>query len=121
MNRSTEKLLNDLQGLMEGLEALVAETASRAGERMEGTADSMREKLKEARERLSDVEHDMRGTMRKAAKVAGESISASPWVSLAIVAGIAFLCGAALSRRGWPLGETGAADFPRDDDVERSG
>jgi ElaB/YqjD/DUF883 family membrane-anchored ribosome-binding protein len=116
MDRTTQKILDDLRSLVTGLEALVAETADRAGERLEDTAGSVREQLEQARERLSDLEQDVRGGVRRAAKAAGESIGANPWMSLAVVAAVAFLCGVALSRRS----RTDATDA-RDDEGASAG
>ncbi len=105
MIRQTERILNDVQNVMAGLETLVANSADRAEERIEDAAGHMRTQLEDTRERLADIEHEIEGGVRRAARAAGETVRASPWTSLATMAGVAFLCGLALSRRGSPSGD----------------
>lgn len=106
MLRSTEKILGDVQKIMAGLEVLIDETVSRTEERLEGAAgriddatEHLHSKLEEARERLADIEHEMAGGVKSAARTAGEIASENPWASLATVAAVAFLAGIVVSPR----------------------
>lgn len=100
MIRSTERILTDVQSVMAGLETLLAQGADRAEDRIEDAAGQMRTKLEEARERLAHIEREIESGVKSAAQAADDAVRASPWASLATMAGVAFLCGIALSRRG---------------------
>jgi ElaB/YqjD/DUF883 family membrane-anchored ribosome-binding protein len=115
MIRSTERILSDVHKVMAGLEALIAETAGRAEDRIDGAAgridgaaEHLQSKLEHARARLADIEHEIEGGASSAARTAGELVGASPWASFASVAAVAFLAGLAISprRRRFSAGAT---------------
>ena len=59
-----EKLMSDLQSVVEDAEALLQATAAQTGERVDGVRARARESLKQARSRLVEVEGRNEGPAR---------------------------------------------------------
>ena len=102
MASTTDRVLNDLQKVLGELETLIKESAGKAGEQFGGTAAELQSQFDKLRERLTDLQGEIEHGVRRAAKVADDSVRANPWGSVAIAAAGAFLLGLALARREPP-------------------
>jgi ElaB/YqjD/DUF883 family membrane-anchored ribosome-binding protein len=96
MESGTERTLDDLHKLIGDVEALfkgaAGSCAGEAGERLSAG-------LMHARERIAAVEDNLRGGVKRGARVADRYVHANPWQSIGIAAAAAFILGALVSRR----------------------
>jgi len=95
----SEKLLRDLQTVVEDAEALMQATASQTGERVDGIRARAQESLKRAKSRLLEAEGEALEQVREAAANADEYVHANPWQAVGAAAGVGLLLGLLLSRR----------------------
>ena len=94
-----EKLMSDLQSVVEDAEALLQATAAQTGERVDGVRARARESLKQARSRLVEVEGEALEHVREAAESADEYVRENPWQVVGVAAGVGLLLGLLISRR----------------------
>lgn len=97
MKNGTKRVLDDLHTLVRELEASfkdspAAEGIGEAGERMQ-------EGLARARSRIEELEGRLRSGMRRSMKATDRYVRTNPWRSMGIVAAVAFIVGALVSRR----------------------
>lgn len=96
MDGNAEKLLHDLHKLTVELEKSVKGTTGtwvgEAGERM-------RAGLARAREKISAIEAEVRGSLKEGVDATDDYVRANPWQSIGIAAAVAFVIGALVSRR----------------------
>lgn len=95
----SEKLLHDLQTVVEDAEALLQATAAQTGERIEGIRSRATESLKQARSRLHEVEDEALEQVREVAASTDEYVQANPWQAVGVAAGVGLLIGLLISRR----------------------
>jgi ElaB/YqjD/DUF883 family membrane-anchored ribosome-binding protein len=95
----SEKLLRDLQTVVEDAEALLQATAAQTGERVDTIRSRARESLKQARTRLVEAEGEAVEQVREAAASADEYVHENPWQAVGVAAGVALLLGLLISRR----------------------
>jgi len=95
----SEKLMSDLQSVVEDAEALLQATAAQTGERVDGVRARARESLKQARSRLVEVEGEALEQVREAAESADEYVRENPWQVVGVAAGVGLLLGLLISRR----------------------
>ena len=96
---SVDRLKDDVRQVIADFEALLKATAGDAGERVGEVRSRAENTLRQARQRLDDLEDD---TLAKARRVAGDAdhyVRDNPWQSIAVAAGVAFLVGVLVSRR----------------------
>jgi ElaB/YqjD/DUF883 family membrane-anchored ribosome-binding protein len=96
---TTEKLLSDLQTVIEDAEALLQATASQTGEKIDAVRSRARASVKQARERLSEVQTKAADQARQAAESTDEYVHKNPWQAVGIAAGIGLLLGVLINRR----------------------
>jgi len=96
---TTEKLLADLQAVVEDAEALLRATAGHAGEKVQEARARAEESLAAARERLGDVEEDALRQARELVSTGEEYVRQNPWAAIGIAAGVGVLVGLLLGRR----------------------
>ena len=96
---TTDKLLSDLQTVIEDAEALLQATASQTGEKIEAVRSRARASVQQARERLSEVRKTAAEQARQAAESADEYVYKNPWQAVGIAAGIGLLLGVLINRR----------------------
>ena len=94
-----EKLMSDLQSVVEDAEALLQATAAQTGERVDGVRARARESLKQARSRLVEVQGETLEHVREAAESADEYVRENPWQVVGVAAGVGLLLGLLISRR----------------------
>ncbi len=95
----SEKLLHDLQIVVEDAEALLQATAAQTGDRVDGIRARVQESLQQARTRLKEAEGEAMEQMREAAASADEYVRESPWQSVGMAAGVGLLLGLLIGRR----------------------
>ena len=101
MARTTpsEKLIRDLQAVVEDAEALLQATAAQTGERVDGIRARARESLQQARSRLGEVKGEALEQVQEAAASADEYVRENPWQVVGVAAGVGLLLGLLISRR----------------------
>ena len=95
----SDKLLHDLQTVMEDAEALLQATAAQTGDRVDGIRARARESLQQARSRLKEAEGEAVEHVRAAAATADEYVRENPWQVVGVAAGVGLLLGLLISRR----------------------
>ncbi len=95
----SEKLLRDLQTVVEDAEALLQATAAQTGERIDGIRARAQASLKQAKTRLLEAEDEALEQVRAAAASADEYVQENPWQAVGVAAGVGLLLGLLLSRR----------------------
>lgn len=96
---TTDKLVQDLKTVMEDAEALLKATSAQTGERIQEVRARAEESLRQAKERLTQVEEDALKHAREVADATEEYVRENPWQSVGIAAGVGLLLGLLISRR----------------------
>ncbi len=96
---ASEKLMRDLQTVVEDAEALLQATAAQTGERVDGIRARAQASLKQAKSRLLEAEDEALEQVRAAAATADEYVHENPWQAVGVAAGMGLLLGLLLSRR----------------------
>jgi ElaB/YqjD/DUF883 family membrane-anchored ribosome-binding protein len=96
---STERLVDDLQVVIEDAEALLQATAAQTGEKIEGARTRAAESLKKARHRLAGIEHDAMREVREAARATDDYVHQKPWAAVGIAVGVGLVFGLLIGRR----------------------
>jgi ElaB/YqjD/DUF883 family membrane-anchored ribosome-binding protein len=99
MATHNERILEDLERVGAELEGLVKSVADSAGEKAGDAADALKDRLGEARERLSRAERLARRNVKRGLGAADRYVRGNAWESLAAAAAIAFLAGFLMGRR----------------------
>jgi ElaB/YqjD/DUF883 family membrane-anchored ribosome-binding protein len=89
------KLADDLQKLISEAEALLRSTAAETGERAAEAGEHAQETVRAMRDRLSQVEKDL----KEHARVVDTYVQDNPWAAVAVAGGVALLLGLILGRR----------------------
>lgn len=95
----SEKLLKDLQAVVEDAEALLHATASQTGDKIDHIRSKAKASLHQARSRLASVEDEALEQVREAAQSADDYVRANPWQAVGAAAGVGLLLGLLISRR----------------------
>jgi len=95
----SEKLMSDLQTVVEDAEALLQATAAQTGERIDGVRERAKASLKQAKARLVEAEGQAMEQVREAAASADEYVRENPWQAVGVAAGVGLLLGLLISRR----------------------
>lgn len=95
----TAQLMEDLRVVVEDAEALLKATAGQAGERVEQARHRAEESVRAARERLADLEGEVRMRAREAARTTDRYVHENPWGAIGMAAGVGFILGLLSGRR----------------------
>lgn len=95
----TAQLMEDLRVVVEDAEALLKATAGQAGERVEQARHRAEESVRAARERLADLEGEVRMRAREAARTTDRYVHETPWGAIGMAAGVGFILGLLSGRR----------------------
>ena len=95
----TAQLMEDLRVVVEDAEALLKATAGQAGERVEQARHRAEESVRAARERLSDLEGEVKLRAREAARTTDRYVHENPWGAIGMAAGVGFILGLLSGRR----------------------
>jgi ElaB/YqjD/DUF883 family membrane-anchored ribosome-binding protein len=96
---SSDKILKDLQTVVEDAEALLQATSAQTGDKIDSIRSRAKASLSQARARLSMVEEEAIEQVREAAQSADDYVRANPWQAVGAAAGVALLLGLLISRR----------------------
>lgn len=96
---TTEQLVDDLKVVMRDAEALIRATSAQTGEKIQEVRARAEESLRQAKERLADVEEEALRRAREVAEAAEEYVRDNPWQSLGIAAGVGLVLGILIARR----------------------
>ena len=95
----TAQLMDDLRVVVEDAEALLKATAGQAGEKVDHARQRAQESVKLARERLGELEGELRVRARDAARTTDRYVHENPWGAIGMAAGIGFILGLLSGRR----------------------
>ncbi len=95
---STEKLMQDLRGVMADAEELLRATAGQTGEKVSAVRERIQENLAATKERLAATEKAVLDTAVQAGKAADEYVHENPWNAVGIAAGVGLVLGMLISR-----------------------
>jgi len=96
---TTDQLMSDLKTVMSDAEALLKATSNQTGERIQEVRARAEESLRQARERVTQVEQDALKAAREMAEATEEYVRDNPWQAVGVAAGVGLLLGLVLGRR----------------------
>ena len=99
MNNGTERVLEDLQKVLGELEHAVKGAMSGAGGQAEEVADKIRGALDKAQGRIEDAEEALGKNLRRGVRATDAYVKDNAWMSMGILAAVAFVIGFSLGRR----------------------
>lgn len=94
-NPGMDQLKSDLKAIVADAEALMRSSAASAS----ASAAQLRERLREARHDLRDLQANAVNKTRAAGQAADDYVHDKPWRSIAMAAGVGFLVGMLVGRR----------------------
>jgi ElaB/YqjD/DUF883 family membrane-anchored ribosome-binding protein len=95
----TAQLMEDLRVVVEDAEALLKATAGQAGDKADTVRQRAAESVKAARERLSELDGEVRMRAREAVRTTDRYVHENPWGAIGMAAGIGFILGMLSGRR----------------------
>ena len=95
----TATLMDDLRIVVEDAEALLKATAGQAGSGVEHVRQRAEESVRAARERLGEIEGEVRMRARDAARTTDRYVHENPWAAIGLAAGVGFILGLLSGRR----------------------
>jgi len=99
MHVAKERLVKDFRAVAADAEELLKATANQTGERVTAARARIEETLREARERLAELEEGAIARGKQAARRADEYVHDNPWESIGVAGAVGFLLGMLISRR----------------------
>jgi ElaB/YqjD/DUF883 family membrane-anchored ribosome-binding protein len=90
---SKERLLQDFNQVVADTEQLLKTVASAGGEKAMALKANVEQSLRQARQRLNELEEAAGERTRQAAAATDEYVRENPWQSVAVAAGIAAIAG----------------------------
>ena len=98
-NATTEKLMQDLRGVVGDTEDLLKATANQTGERVQQLRARTEESLKNARQRLEEAGESAALRAKDAARQVDHQVHEHPWTAVGIAAGLGLVVGILLGRK----------------------
>jgi ElaB/YqjD/DUF883 family membrane-anchored ribosome-binding protein len=95
----TAQLMEDLRVVVEDAEALLKATAGQAGEKVDQARQRAEESVRLARERLGELDGELRVRAREAARTTDRYVHENPWGAIGMAAGVGFILGLLSGRR----------------------
>jgi ElaB/YqjD/DUF883 family membrane-anchored ribosome-binding protein len=95
----TAQLMEDLRVVVEDAEALLKATAGQAGEKVDQARQRAEESVRVARERLGELDGELRVRAREAARTTDRYVHENPWGAIGMAAGVGFILGLLSGRR----------------------
>jgi len=93
------ELLDGLESIVQQIDQLGRSVAGGLGAKAGEAGEEMSASLQSARERLEQIEQDLKHTLKHAAKSTGRYVKDHPWPAIAIAAAAGFVVGALLASR----------------------
>jgi ElaB/YqjD/DUF883 family membrane-anchored ribosome-binding protein len=95
-----ERVIKDFKAVVTDTEELLKATANQTGERIAAARARMEESLAATKKQLAELEENAIEKTKAAARAADQLVHENPWQSAGIAAGVGFLLGMLISRRG---------------------
>lgn len=96
---TAEQLIDDFQAVIRDAESLLRATAAQGGEKLQEIRAKAEETVRQAKDRLADVEDEALKRAEALADDTKEFVRANPWQAVGLAAGIGLLLGLLMSRR----------------------
>ncbi len=93
-----QKLRNDWKSLVDDLETVLGEVKNDLGDKAASVRTRLERNLEAAKERLAEIEEDLKDQATVAAKAADEYVRENPWQSAGVALGVGFVLGVLISR-----------------------
>ena len=93
-----QKLRNDWKSLVKDLEIVLGEVKSDLGDKATAVRARLEKNLEAARDRLAEIEDDIKDQAVEAAKVPDEYVHENPWQSAGVALGVGLVLGVLISR-----------------------
>lgn len=94
-----DRLIEDFKTVMHDAEELLKATANQTGEKIGGVRARAEESLREARRKLGEMESNLIGRTKAAAKATDQLVHDNPWQSIALATAVGLMLGMLISRR----------------------
>ncbi len=94
-----DRLVEDFKRVIADAEDLLKATASQTGDKIASVRTRAEDSLRDARRRLSEIEGEIVGRTKAAARATDDFVHDRPWQTVAIAAGVSFLLGMLISGR----------------------
>lgn len=94
-----DRLVEDFKTVMHDAEELIKATANQTGDKIGAVRARAEESLREARRKLGEMESNVVGRTKAAAKATDQLVHENPWQSVAVATAVGFLLGMLISRR----------------------
>lgn len=94
-----DRLVEDFKMVMLDAEELLKITASQTGDKISVVRARAEESLRQARQKISEIESDLVSRAKVAAKATDTLVHENPWQSVALATAVGFLIGMLTSRR----------------------
>lgn len=99
MLKSRERVMPDIKTILSDAEELLRQAANATGERATELREKALDQLKQAREKVADVQVVVVEKGKKVARATDDYVHAHPWQTAGIVAGVGVLIGLLINRR----------------------
>jgi ElaB/YqjD/DUF883 family membrane-anchored ribosome-binding protein len=99
MDAARERVVSDLKGLLEDVEALLGATAGQAGETVSAVRERIARRLEEGKRSLREAEELLLGRGREAAQSAETYVRDNPWTAVGMAAGAGLVIGLLIRRK----------------------
>jgi ElaB/YqjD/DUF883 family membrane-anchored ribosome-binding protein len=94
-----DRLIDDFKTVMNDAEELLKATANQTGDKISAARARAEESLREARRKLGEIEGDLVGRTKAAAKATDQLVHDNPWQSVGIATAVGVMLGMLISRR----------------------
>lgn len=94
-----DRLIEDFKAVMNDAEELLKVTANQTGDKIGAVRARAEESLREARRKLGEIEGNLVGRTKAAAKATDQLVHDNPWYSVGIAATVGVMLGMLISRR----------------------
>ena len=103
MNTETQdakdRLVEDFKAVVHDAEELVKATANQTGDKIGAARARAEESLRVARHKLSELEGNLLGRTKAAAKATDHLVHENPWQSITVATAVGVMLGMLISRR----------------------
>ncbi len=98
-NASKDKLVSDLKVVISDTEELLRATTGVAGEKMGELRERLGVRLRDAKERVIDLEHAVIDKTKAAARATDDFVHDEPWKAVGVAAVVGLALGVLIGRR----------------------
>ena len=94
-----DKLISDVKSLISDADDTFRAMASATGEKAAELGERLRVKLRNAKEKMGDVQEVVADRAKAAARATDDFVHDNPWKAVGIAAGVGFLIGLLVNRK----------------------